>query len=64
MDIVAMSLGVVCEQVVPERQHGMTRELEACLKYDDANVAMMDFSKYYIIKEPCDPKEKKSTGGL
>ena len=38
----------------------MTRELRAWLKNcDDANTTMMDFSKYYIIEEPCDCKEKK-----
>ena len=60
MDIAAMSLVVACEKVVAERHHGMTRELQAWLKScDDANATMMDFSKYYIIEEPCDCKEKK-----
>ena len=44
-----------------ERHRRLKGECEAWLKScDEANAAMKDFSKYHIIEEPSNAKEKKA----
>ena len=56
-----MTMNIACEMVMSERQRRLKRECEAWLKIcDEANEAMKDFSKYHVIEEPSDAKEKKA----
>ena len=56
-----MTMNIACEKLMSERHHCLKRECEAWLKScDEANATMKDFSKYHVIEEPSDAKEKKA----
>ena len=59
-DIASKRLAVASEKIVPERELGIKRELEAWFKSNDEEfAAMMDFNKYPFMEEPSDLKERK-----
>ena len=58
--IASKSLAAASEKIVPERELGIKRELEAWFKSNDEEfAAMMDFNKYPFMEEPSDLKERK-----
>ena len=58
--IASKSLAAASEKIVPERELGIKRELEAWFKSNDEVIAaMMDFNKYPFMEEPSDLKERK-----
>ena len=63
--IASRRLAVASEKIVPERELGIKRELEAWFKSNDEEfAAMMDFNKYPFMEEPSDLKERKVFRGL